>query len=123
MSGSRQLEGLSVLVLEDNFYIADESKRTLEKAGARVLGPCSDLADTLEALQAERPDCALVDVNLGDGPTFAPARALAAAGVQIVLMTGYDAAIIPADLKDTLCLQKPVAAHRLVSGVALACHR
>ncbi|MCP3395515.1 response regulator [Bradyrhizobium sp. CCGB12] len=123
MIPSRPLEGVSVLVLEDNYYIAEESQLTLEDAGARVLGPCRNLEETLETLEADHPQCALVDVNLGEGPTFEPARALRAAGVSVLLVTGYDSAIVPADLKDVPCLQKPVDSRRLVSAVASASAR
>ena len=123
MTDSRPLDGLSVLVLEDSYYIAEESQQTLEEAGARVLGPCRDMAEVRTWMERGHPDCALVDINLGDGPTFEPARELLAAGVPIILVTGYDRAIVPADLHDKPCLEKPVAAQRLVSGVASACHR
>jgi DNA-binding response OmpR family regulator len=120
MTDSQPLAGISVLVLEDNYFLAEESQQTLEHAGARVLGPCRDLEETLEALKEDHPNCALVDINLGKGPTFEPARALRAAGVTILLVTGYDAGIVPTDLKDAPCLQKPVDAQRLVTAVASA---
>lgn len=123
MIAPHPLTGVSVLVLEDNFYIAEESQRTLEDAGAHVLGPCRDLEETLQALQDNHPDCAVVDINLGQGATFEPARALRAAGVAVLLVTGYDSAIIPPDLKDAPCLHKPVDARRLVTAVASTCHR
>lgn len=121
MSGAVQLSGLSVLVLEDSFYIAEETQRLLEGAGARVLGPCSDLSASLAVMERETPDCALVDINLGSGPEFGPARALLSAGIPVVLVTGYDAAVIPEDLRSAPCLQKPVVPHRLIAEVSAAC--
>jgi len=124
MTVSQPLSGISVLVLEDDYFLADDSQRALEDAGARVLGPYRDFKETLAALQeGDSPNCALVDVNLGYGPTFEPARALRSAGVTVLLVTGYDAAIIPADLKDAPCLQKPVEARQLVTAVVAAFDR
>lgn len=123
MTGSRPLAELAVLLLEDSYDLADESQRTLEAAGARVLGPCREIGEIREALRADRPDCALVDINLGEGPTFEPTRVLRAESVPVILVTGYDAAIIPPDLKDIPCLQKPVDPRRLVAAVAEACGR
>ena len=121
MTVSQPLSGISVLVLEDDYFLAEDSQRALKDAGARVLGPYRDFEETLAALQeGDCPNCALVDVNLGYGPTFEPARALRSAGVAILLVTGYDTAIIPVDLKDAPCLQKPVEPRRLVSAVASA---
>lgn len=124
MTVAQPLSGISVLVLEDDYFLAEDSQRALEDAGARVLGPYRDFKEILAALQeGDCPNCALVDVNLGYGPTFEPARALRSAGVAILLVTGYDAAIIPADLKDAPCLQKPIEARRLVTAVASAFDR
>jgi hypothetical protein len=39
MPPCKQLKGLSILVLEDNFILADAIARTLEDAGATVMGP------------------------------------------------------------------------------------
>lgn len=123
MTAIQPLAGAVVLVLEDNFYLAVESQWTLETAGARVLGPCRDLAEALEAVQASQPDCALVDINLGEGATFEPARALRAAGVVVILATGYDPSILPADLQGLACLQKPIDPRQLIGAVASACLR
>jgi len=122
MTQTLPLAGKSVLVLEDNYLIAEETQITLEAAGARVLGPYQSLAETVEALQTNHPDCAYVDINLGNGPTFEPARALRAASVAIVFTTGYDASIIPADLQDVPCLQKPTNPRQLVTAIAQVCH-
>src|SRR3546814_983738 len=36
------LAGCSVLVIEDNFFLAEDARDTLERAGATVLGPVSN---------------------------------------------------------------------------------
>jgi hypothetical protein len=41
------LAGRSVLVIEDDFYLADDAGQTLEDAGAGVLGPASNVEDAL----------------------------------------------------------------------------
>lgn len=123
MTALQPLVGFSVLLLEDSYFIAEESQWTLETAGARVLGPCRDLAETLAALRGAHPDCALVDINLGNGPTFEPARALRAAGVTVILATGYDPSIIPEDLQGAIYLQKPIDPRQLIRAVVGACMR
>ena len=122
MSGAGvDLSGVSVLILEDDYYLADDAAQALQEAGATVLGPCSDAAEAIALADRKKPGCALVDVNLGRGPNFAPARALLARGVSIIFVTGYDEDVIPEDLRNLPCVNKPVGAVRLVAAVGGAC--
>jgi DNA-binding response OmpR family regulator len=118
-----KLKGLSILVVEDDYYLADDASRALARAGAKVLGPCARAAEAMALADREIPDCALLDVNLGGGPDFAAARALASLGVPIVFMTGYDARVIPHDLAAARCLQKPAESSRIVAAVSMTCGR
>jgi len=122
-SAGPQLKGLSILVVEDDFYLADDASRALACAGAKVIGPCADAEEAIALADREMPDCALLDVNLGDGLDFATARALAARGVPIVFVTGYDTEIIPRDLADAPCLQKPTDPRGIVAAVCSSCGR
>lgn len=123
MEKSRRLSGLAVLVLEDDYYLADDARQVLEDAGARVIGPCADAAEASALADETRPDCAIVDVNLGDGPNFAPAQALLASGVPVIFITGYDHNVIPAALSHVPCLQKPTQSHKIVAAVEQLCAR
>jgi DNA-binding response OmpR family regulator len=116
-----RLTGLCVLVIEDDYYIADDTRQALEDAGADVLGPFSDAEEAMAAARRRTPDCAVLDVNLGSGPSFSPARSLLADSVPVVFVTGYDSEVVPADLGASGVLQKPVSALRLVCAVAAAC--
>jgi DNA-binding LytR/AlgR family response regulator len=60
-------------------------------------------------------------VNLGQGPSFEPALELLARGVPVVLVTGYDAKVIPAELAKLPYLQKPVDARHVVKAVREVC--
>lgn len=111
------LEGASVLILEDDFYQAHDTRECLEEVGARILGPFSDAADAIAAADQARPDYAIVDVNLGRGMNFAPARALMARGVRVLFVTGYDETVLPDDMQQAPCLQKPAPADRIVTAV------
>ncbi|MFN3389688.1 MAG: hypothetical protein ACK40O_12230, partial [Allosphingosinicella sp.] len=57
-----------VLIVEDEFLIGLELEHALEAHGYKVIGVVADY-DGAVALAAERPDVALVDINLRDGPT------------------------------------------------------
>ncbi|MEI9406864.1 response regulator [Mesorhizobium argentiipisi] len=111
---SFDLRGRAVLIVEDDFYLADDTQQMIEDAGAEVLGPFSAAEEALSLLDVQRPDCALVDVNLGAGPNFLLASALQARGIAFVFLTGYDPDIIPAEFRGVPCLQKPVDPTKLL---------
>ncbi len=123
MTPSGSLAGLTALVLEDDYLLADDLRQTLEASGARVLGPCRGARQAATMVDQQRPDCAIVDINLGAGASFDPARDFVKRGVPIIFTTGYDRAIIPEELRDRPCLQKPVQAARIIAAVGLVCAR
>jgi two-component system, response regulator PdtaR len=66
-----------ILIVDDEALIGMALKLVLRVAGFRVLGPAASVAEALELAAAERPDVALVDVNLaGDAEGVEVARAL-----------------------------------------------
>ena len=107
-----------VLVVDDDFYLAEDTRETLEEAGATVLGPYGRADEALASLEAALPNCAVLDLNLGSGPEFGIARALIELHIPMVLVTGYDHSIIPPDLAGMASLQKPVSRARLLAAVA-----
>src|SRR5438874_9617305 len=66
-SGSSELKGARILLVEDSWHVGNAIKRLLHALGADVAGPAATIADA-ERLVAERiPDVALVDIHLRDG--------------------------------------------------------
>ncbi|WP_156443027.1 response regulator [Blastomonas sp. CCH3-E3] len=59
------LRGCRVLVVEDDFLIADDFSRRLVAHGAQIVGPAATLDAALQALdQAGSVDVAVLDINL-----------------------------------------------------------
>jgi DNA-binding response OmpR family regulator len=112
---------LRVLVVEDDYYLAHDAQRALEDAGATVLGPCARMGDCMSILECNSPDCAVIDINLGSGPTFEIPAWLRDHGIPFVFLTGYDADVIPADFADVARLEKPIAASQLLEAVQRLC--
>lgn len=76
------LEGRKILLVEDEYFQAREMKAFLEREGASVIGPTGH-AEDLPALLANGPvDAALLDINLGSGPTYATADLLKREGCR-----------------------------------------
>jgi DNA-binding response OmpR family regulator len=113
-----ELPGHRILVVEDDYYIATDTARALQLAGAQVLGPCPNVAAAQAELTHAAPDAALLDINLGQGPCFALARELRERGVPFVFTTGYDRAVIPAEFADVPRLEKPVEINRVLGVLA-----
>src|SRR3712207_6367004 len=85
-----------VLVVEDEFYIADEMALALQKLGAEVVGPVPTKDKALALLASEeRIDAAILDINLKGQAVYPVADALAERGVPFVFATGYDQAAVP----------------------------
>ena len=85
-----------ILVVEDEYLIALELHDVLTSAGYRVLGPARDIDAALAMLNAERPDAAILDVNLAGQWVTPVAEVLQAASVPFILASGYIAADLQA---------------------------
>ena len=60
-----ELEGVRVLVVEDEFLVAMLIEDMLQSAGCVVSGPIPRVTEALAALGHETYDAAILDVNLG----------------------------------------------------------
>lgn len=118
MPGTTDLAGWRVLVVEDDFFLANDVARALRAAGAVIIGPVPRSALALDALARDGVDAAVVDINLGEGPSFELADALKLAGVPFVFVTGYDEVLIPKRLADIGRVEKPADLQALVQAVA-----
>lgn len=105
----RTLQDCRILIVEDEFMLADELDMMFRDAGAVVLGPKGSVADALSLIRSE-PDIhgAILDVNLGGEPAFPVADLLRARGVPFVFTTGYDGSVIPARFIDVVRCEKPI---------------
>jgi DNA-binding response OmpR family regulator len=112
------LTGQRVMVVEDDYYLATDTVRALEGAGAVILGPCPSEDAAFAELRDDRPDAVVLDINLGPGPSFKLAEALGDRGIPFLFVTGYDQGAIPAAFKDVERLEKPVRLEHIVAAVA-----
>ena len=88
-SRSPVLAGLRLLVVEDEYMIAEHIGMQLEDFGCKVAGPVSTNEEALAILKDGGVDGVLLDANL-NGESSAPvAAALNAASVPFVVATGY----------------------------------
>ena len=100
---------LRILVVEDEFLIAMQLEITLQSAGYQVLGPAPNVSAALRLLRTERPDAAVLDVDLSGEWVTPVAEVLRAMSVPFILASGYAAADLHAEpvLRDALNVGKP----------------
>ena len=105
------LAGKEVLVLEDQSLIAMDTEEILRKLGAAGVRCYPNIRDAKTALDAQAPDWAILDFNLGDHTSAVIADDLVARGVPFVFATGYgDSVMIPERFRDIRVLHKPINA-------------
>jgi CheY-like chemotaxis protein len=104
------LRGRRVLIVEDDYLIAEDLREQLLSCGAVVLGPVACVADALALLEdGAVPDMAILDIGLGGGKVYPVADALRRRGIPFVFATGYDSWSIPSAYADVPRTEKPVA--------------
>lgn len=118
MDRSAHLNGLRVLIVEDELIIAMELENLLRGLGCTVLGPAPTIKQALRALADERPDVAVLDVNLRGERVTPVAEFLEEQGIPFVLVTGYGRERLEEALQGKRYLRKPVDAHELASALA-----
>jgi len=114
----RALSGYRIIILEDDYYQAQDWKQVFEQAGAKVIDVSATVPDLTELLADGRIDVALIDINLGRSLSLDFARDLRARAIPFAFLTGYDPAMLPDDLADSPCLSKPADIARVVEILA-----
>jgi DNA-binding response OmpR family regulator len=113
-----ELEGVRILVVEDEFLIATLIEDMLHTAGCIVSGPIPRLGEALEAVGRETYDAAILDVNLGGDRIDPVARALSCRNVPFAFVTGYGIGSLPGDYAERPHLRKPFKMTDLLNTVS-----
>lgn len=112
------LDGRRILVVEDEFLLADDLAHSLRERGAVVLGPVRTVSEALALIQGEAAlDAALLDVNLGREKVFAVADTLEARRVPFCFTTGYEPSSIPERFAAVLRFEKPLNADAVTQAI------
>ncbi len=115
------LEGLKVLVLEDEFLIAMDVEQLCLDNGAQSVVVARRIEDVDPSFDF---DAAIVDVMLSGVSTFEFADRLLDAGKPFVFASGYvDNAEVAERFPGVAMVGKPYAGRDLIDAVAAACGR
>jgi DNA-binding response OmpR family regulator len=117
------LEGLRILVLEDEFLIAMDVEQLCRDNGAIEVEIRTTMED-LDEGQLAGFDAAIIDVMLGGVSTLDFARRLAERGVPFIFSTGYaDNRDIARLFPDVGVVGKPYSGEALIAAVVTARRR
>ncbi len=107
-----------ILVVEDEFLLADDICCELADQNATVVGPAATVAQAMALLDtAENLTGAILDVNLRGEPVFPLADELVARNLPFVFTTGYDASAIPERFRHVTRCEKPLHMSQLVRAI------
>jgi DNA-binding response OmpR family regulator len=113
---AHQLAGARVLIVEDEYYLADEARSILANIGADVLGPVATVLAARELINSSPEiDGVLLDLNLRGEMAFDIADTLQERGIPFAFVTGYDRAMLPDRFADAVSLEKPVRSEQLIA--------
>ena len=111
---SSPLRGKRVLVVEDEYMIADDLVCELRDAGAEVVGPAASLPQAMRLIaQPGIVDAAVLDINLRETLAYPLIDRLIETGVKVLITSGYDEAMIPERYRHLPRCEKPVSPLKL----------
>lgn len=113
-----QLQGIRVLVVEDETIIAMALQASFEDEGAEVIGPAQTLAQGLDLAEGKNISAAVLDLRLGRDPVSPIARKLAARNVPFLFYSGQPPDDpVRAEWPGATSIAKPAQGPRLVDAV------
>jgi two-component SAPR family response regulator len=112
------LRGVRILIVEDNYVVADALKYLIDGYDGSVTAIVPSVERAMTALADGGVDIAVLDINLHGASVVPVAERLRADGVPFVFLTGYgDGELLPPHLRDLPRLDKPVDGERLVRAM------
>lgn len=117
------LDGVRVLVVEDEAIIAMTAEDMLEELGCILAGTVATLEEAVAAANAGDFDVALLDINLNGEASLAVALALKEEGRPFVFATGYGEAGRGGEFADVPLVTKPYRMEDLGAAIGKALGR
>ena len=112
------LQGVKVLVVEDEYLVAALMEDILASAGCVVTGPIPRLAQALDAASSEACDVAVLDINLAGARVYPVAEILAQRNVPFVFVTGYGPNALPPKYAKQPRICKPFRMAELLATIS-----
>lgn len=96
----------SILIVEDEYFLAADLARYLRTTGLEVLGPVPSVTRALDLLDRQRPDAAILDIQLDNELSYPVADRLAAMDVPFLFRTEHMEETLPGHLRGQPMISK-----------------
>lgn len=109
VEGAGVLQGKRVLVVEDEWLLAEHLRNVVEDAGGTAIGPVATVQAALALLDGlpQPPDAATLNVRLADDLSYPVADRLVADGVPFAFITANRVNDLPERFRDRPAIAKP----------------
>jgi CheY-like chemotaxis protein len=128
-SATKIIEGIEhhlILIIEDEFLIAQDLSRIVEKMGHSVCGIVGNAEAAIEVAESEKPTLLLADLRLADGQ-FGGIRAAeqitSSTNIPVVFVTAYPDQAVTSRVDKPLIVRKPFHPASVVHAVQQALSR
>lgn len=115
------LKGCRLLVIEDEYFLADDLEKALRDSGAEVIGPVGECSDAMRLIERHGLDVAVLDIKLHDELAYSLADELERQAIPFVFATGYGAEVIPDRYSHIARWRKPYELADIVDGLMPLC--
>lgn len=117
---NQSLHGCRILLVEDDYLIADDFVRRLHHSGAQVVGPAATVEGAQALYQSADPiDFVILDINLRGTAVFPFAARLREDSVPFLFCTGYGEDVIDGSFRGVERFEKPISQHGFARMVDL----
>jgi CheY-like chemotaxis protein len=118
-SASEPFAGRSILIIEDEYFLADDLANEFTRRGADILGPLNQVADAIALLNSgAKVDGALLDINVRNEWIFPLAEALRERNIPFVFTTGYGKDWLRPEFADVPLCEKPLDLQKVIGCLA-----
>ncbi|PWT85767.1 MAG: response regulator [Proteobacteria bacterium] len=101
-----------ILILDDEPLICMMMQDWLGELACEAVGPVHAAGLALVLVKETPVDCALIDLSLKDGPSYAVASALRERGIPFAFVTGHGEHLLDPAFKEVVVLRKPIEFER-----------
>jgi CheY-like chemotaxis protein len=103
----QKLQGIRILVVEDEFLLAMDIESAIREAGGEVVGPVVSLEEAVATAERENLNAAVLDLNLRGEMSYPVAEVLDSRRIPFLFATGYSQGRLPDAFQCRPCLRKP----------------
>jgi hypothetical protein len=114
------LDGIAVLLMQDDPVRAIDATTIIELTGGRVVGPGYNLRDGFACVKKEQFDCAAIDVTLNGELAFGLADALVQLGVPFIFLSAHSLNIAPPRYREHRLVHWPFSRLSLIRAIQAA---